>query len=196
MLSIPARTLVYRQGDRNSRIYRIEAGLIRLSQVQPDGRDVVIDVLGEGDVFGNLALASGFVADESAHALTDTELAALPLTELKRGKPEMQKQLMKAIAVRHERSRARLMSFVVDKVETRLIRVLLDLARRFDTRCAHGYTLEVKLTQQELADIVGATRQVVSSLLNELKRQGALDYTAEQVCLHDEALLPLLLSAK
>jgi len=186
---------VYRQGDRNSRICRIESGLIRLSQVQPDGRDIVIDVLGARDVFGNLTLASGFVADESAFTLTDARLATLSLAEVRRGEPEAQRQLMKAIAVRHERTRARLTSFVVDNVKTRLIRVLLDLARRFNSRCAHGYSLEVKLTQQELADIVGATRQVVSGMLNELKRQGALDYTAEQICLRDQALHPLLRTA-
>ena len=52
----------------------------------------------------------------------------------------------------------------------------------------HGYTLEIHLTQQEMADLVGASRSVVSTILNDFRNRGMLDYTRDQICINDAAL--------
>ncbi|WP_244073696.1 helix-turn-helix domain-containing protein [Nitrosomonas sp. PY1] len=57
----------------------------------------------------------------------------------------------------------------------------------FGIRCTHGYTLEIHLTQQEVADLVGASRSVVSTILNDFRNRGM--YTRDQICINDAALI-------
>jgi CRP-like cAMP-binding protein len=66
--------------------------------------------------------------------------------------------------------------------------MLVELAGTFGAQCPHGFSLEIRLTQQDIADFVGASRQVVSSILSDLRRRGLLDYTRDMICINDSAL--------
>lgn len=74
--------------------------------------------------------------------------------------------------------------------------MLFELTQLFGTRCLHGYALEIFLTQQELADLVGASRSVVSTIMNNFRDQGVLNYTREQICINDPALISIELSSE
>ena len=63
--------------------------------------------------------------------------------------------------------------------------MLTELAKMFGIRCTHGHALEIHLTQQDLADLVGASRPVVSTIMNELRNRGKLDYTRDLICVKD-----------
>ncbi len=76
----------------------------------------------------------------------------------------------------------RLERFAFKRVETRLAEVFHELSSGFATRCTHGFGEHLRLSQQELADLVGASRPVVSTILNRLKEQGVLNYNREYVC--------------
>jgi CRP-like cAMP-binding protein len=97
-------------------------------------------------------------------------------------------RLIQALMRRESRLKDRLVSQVSETVEQRVIRTLCDLASQFNVPCTHGYSLEILLTQQELADIVCASRPVVSQVLNKFKEQNLLDYTARQLCVRPELL--------
>ena len=72
-----------------------------------------------------------------------------------------------------------------------MLGTLKELSEVFGVRCLHGYALEIRLTQQDLADLVGASRSVVSTVMNELRRRGMLDYTRDLICINDVALSDL-----
>ena len=90
---------------------------------------------------------------------------------------------------RQQQIERKLRTILTQPVDQRVIATLLDLAQLFGTRCKHGYSLEIFLTQQELADLVGASRSVVSTIMNEFRNRGLLDYTREQICINDAALI-------
>lgn len=73
----------------------------------------------------------------------------------------------------------------------RVIVTLLELVEMFGIGCTHGYALEIHLTQQEVADLVGASRSVVSTILNDFRNRGMLGYTRDQICINDAALSAL-----
>ncbi|MEW6681634.1 MAG: helix-turn-helix domain-containing protein [Nitrospirota bacterium] len=76
----------------------------------------------------------------------------------------------------------RLESFAFKRTEARLAQTFRDLSGGFATRCIHGFGQHLRLTQQELADLVGASRPVVSTILNKLRNKGVLAYNREYVC--------------
>jgi CRP/FNR family transcriptional regulator, cyclic AMP receptor protein len=82
----------------------------------------------------------------------------------------------------------RLLRALTQPAEWRLIETLVELAGTFGARCPHGFSLEIRLTQQDIADFIGASRQVVSSILSNLRRRGLLDYTRDMICINDSAL--------
>jgi CRP-like cAMP-binding protein len=76
----------------------------------------------------------------------------------------------------------RLESFAFKRTEARLAQTFRELSGGFATRCDHGFGQHLRLTQQELADLVGASRPVVSTILNKLRDKGVLGYNREYVC--------------
>jgi CRP/FNR family cyclic AMP-dependent transcriptional regulator len=82
----------------------------------------------------------------------------------------------------------RVLRAMTQSVERRVIETLVELAGTFGARCPHGFSLEIRFTQQDIADFVGASRQVVSSILSDLRRRGFLDYTRDMICINDSAL--------
>jgi CRP/FNR family transcriptional regulator, cyclic AMP receptor protein len=86
------------------------------------------------------------------------------------------------------RFQRRLLRATTQSVEWRVIETLVELAGTFGAQCPHGFSLEIRLTQQDIADFVGASRQVVSSILSDLRKRGLLDYTRDMICINDSAL--------
>ncbi len=179
------RGLIYRQGDRCRKTFFIDSGLVRLSRIYANGREIVIDIVGVGEVVGNLTEREVWTATEEARAFGPcTVMVMAPPTAVDAMSPELVQALMR----RADKLKERLVSHLVESVERRLTRTLHDLALDFGVHCPHGFSLEILLTQQDLADIVGASRPVVSIALNRMKERGLLNYTAQRVCVHAEAI--------
>ena len=82
----------------------------------------------------------------------------------------------------------RVLRAMTQSVDRRVIETLVELAGSFGARCPHGFSLEIRLTQQDIADLVGASRPVVSSILSGLRKRGLLNYTRDMICVNDSAL--------
>jgi CRP/FNR family cyclic AMP-dependent transcriptional regulator len=178
------RAMLYDQGSTVGQTMLIDTGLVCLRHALADGREIVIDLLGAGDVLGNLTPQRVWLATEQAQALGPVHVTRLPAQST----PETLVQINHALIAREARLKQRLISQVSEPVETRLIKLLRCLAQQFNTRCTHGYSLEILLTQQEIADMVCASRPVVSQALNRFKQNNWLDYTAQKICLNESAL--------
>lgn len=76
------------------------------------------------------------------------------------------------------KSERKLRTVLTQPVESRVITTLLELSEIFGIECTRGYALKIHLTQQEVADLVGASRSVVGTILNDFRSRGMLDYTA------------------
>jgi CRP/FNR family cyclic AMP-dependent transcriptional regulator len=86
------------------------------------------------------------------------------------------------------RMERKLISILTKTVEARLVETLCDLAMTFGAPCPHGYSLEIRLTQQDIADLVHASRPMVAKVMNALRRRGALDYKRDMICVNHAAL--------
>ena len=102
---------------------------------------------------------------------------------------ELAWHVFEEIYARKQKVERKLRTVLTQPVEIRVIATLLELAEVFGIKCTHGYALEIHLTQQEVADLVGASRSVVSTILNDFRSRGMLDYTREQICINDAAFI-------
>ena len=191
-MNVPKKTFLYRQGDRCSDLFWIKNGIVKLSHLTEQGNEITIDLLKRGDVIGcfqNNSLSQEM--EETAQALGEVNYYRIAYSDFKAmmsHQAELAWYVIEDMYARKQRVERKLRTILTQPVEMRVIRTLLELAGMFGIRCTHGYNLEIHLTQQEVADLVGASRSVVSTVLNDFRNRGMLDYTRDQICINDAAL--------
>jgi CRP/FNR family transcriptional regulator, cyclic AMP receptor protein len=145
-------------------------------------------VLGPGEMFGELSLFDPRPRTSSAVAVTDTRLAALAHDELRdwlTGRPDVSLHLLRALAQRLRRANDVMADLVFTDVPGRVAKALLDLADRFGEQTAEGLQVHHDLTQEELAQLVGASRETVNKALADFAARGWLTLSAKSVLIID-----------
>jgi CRP/FNR family transcriptional regulator, cyclic AMP receptor protein len=184
--SVRQGSAIYYQGKRCDDLFCILEGQIRLARVNREGREVTTALMTIGEFFGPALGAQGArQALETATArgsVTVWRVAAKEFHQLLLNRPVLGLRMVEALTQRQRHTERRLECFVFKRAEARLAETLRELSGAFEPRCEHGFGTHIRLTQQELADLVGATRPVVSTILNRLRKQGVLGYSREYLC--------------
>jgi CRP/FNR family transcriptional regulator, cyclic AMP receptor protein len=174
---------LFDEGDDGDRLYVILDGKIKLTRTAPDGRENLLSVLGPGEMFGELSLFDPRPRTASAVAVTDSKLAGLGHDYLRHwltGRPDVAMHLLQALAQRLRRA---------NDVPGRVAKALLDLADRFGEQEEEGLQVHHDLTQEELAQLVGASRETVNKALADFAARGWLQLSAKSVLILDSERL-------
>lgn len=179
---------LFNEGDEGDSLYVVLDGKIKLTRAAPDGRENLLSVLGPGDMFGELSLFDPGPRTSTASAVTDATLASLRedallpwLTEHPQGSTHM----MRALVQRLRRANDVIADLVFTDVPGRVAKNLLDLAERFGTQEPDGLHVHHDLTQEELAQLVGASRETVNKALADFAARGWLQISARSVLIMD-----------
>ena len=168
--SVRAGKAVFRQDDPGSSLYVIESGVVKVQRTSPEGKEVILTILGPGDFFGELALLDGEPRSADAVAKEDTALLVLErddfLAFLDKS-PEVATKLLAALSRRLRRTDQLVQDAAFLDVPARLARALLQLSE--SPEAATG------LTQSELAAMVGASRESVNRWLQFYRRRGLIE---------------------
>jgi CRP/FNR family transcriptional regulator, cyclic AMP receptor protein len=179
---------LFAEGDEGDRLYVVLEGKIKLTRAAPDGRENLLSVVGPGEMFGELSLFDPRPRTASASAITDARLAALAHDKLLiwlTGRPEVALHLLRALAQRLRRANDVMADLVFTDVPGRVAKQLLDLADRFGERQDDGLHVNHDLTQEELAQLVGASRETVNKALADFVTRGWIQLSARSVVLLD-----------
>jgi CRP/FNR family cyclic AMP-dependent transcriptional regulator len=184
IVAIRHRGTIYRQGDPGRTVFCVLTGQVTVARTNSDGATLTTAALGAGDFFGP-ALSGAQAAEDTARAKGAATIWRAPLDEWRRlllQHPAVAWDFVSLLALRQRQMERRLESFAFKRTRARLAETFRELSGGFATRCEHGFGQHLRLTQQELADLVGASRPVVSTILNELRDEGVLGYNREYVC--------------
>ncbi len=180
---------IYSQGQACPYLFCVLDGQIKLARVSSDGGSFTTALLAGGGVFGPaLSGFADFEAQDTATARGAALLWQTPAAEFARllsRQPQLGLRLIEMLGRRQRQLERRLACLALKRTEARLAETLSELSGNFETRCEHGFGQHLRITQQELADLVGASRPVVSGILNRLRRQGVLGYSREYLCVRD-----------
>jgi CRP/FNR family cyclic AMP-dependent transcriptional regulator len=180
--------VLFTEGEPGDRLYIVTAGKIKLGRTSADGRENLLAVLGPGEMFGELSLFDPGPRTATATAVTDSRVLGLSHDDLQpwlRSRPEVAVPLLKALAKRLRRTNENLADLVFSDVPGRVAKALLDLARRFGVQGDDGLHVTHDLTQEELAQLVGASRETVNKALAEFQQRGWIRHEARAVVLLD-----------
>ncbi len=178
--NVPRNTVLIRQGDAPEALYMIISGRARVSITGEDGKELVLDSLGPGEYFGELALIDGEPRSATVTTASDATVGVISRGEFEAclaDTPEIAIGLLRGLSHRVRELDEQLRDFALLDVRGRLLRVLQKLARDGDGRRTEP------VTQQELANMVGASREMVSRVLNHLKSDGVIAVQGKAIVL-------------
>ena len=179
---------LFAEGDEGDRLYVVLDGKIKLTRAAPDGRENLLSVVGPGEMFGELSLFDPGPRNATATAVADTHLIGLgneDLTTWLTGRPDVARHLLRALARRLRRTNDYLADLVFSDVPGRVAKALLDLSERFGQPTEDGLRVAHDLTQEELAQLVGASRETVNKALADFASRSWLRLEARAVVLLD-----------
>jgi CRP-like cAMP-binding protein len=195
--SVTRGEVLFREGETGDRVFVILAGKVKIGRAASDGRENLLMVMGPGDLFGELSLFDPGPRTASATAVTDASLVSLEHTALRpwlATRPEAASLLLRVLAQRLRRTNDSMADMVFTDVPGRVAKALLDLAERFGEPAqpgneAAGVRVEHGLTQEELAQLVGASRETVNKALADFATRGWLRLDSRAVVLLDRERL-------
>jgi CRP/FNR family transcriptional regulator, cyclic AMP receptor protein len=167
---------IFRQGDPGAALCIVESGRVKIALGSAEGKEFVLELMGPGDVFGELALLDGQARSADAVAAEETTLLLLPREAFLRAveaHPRVALELLKALTGRLRRDAAVIQDAAFLDVPTRIARALLRLAEAPEEGGDDAMT-PAWVTQTELARLVGATRESVNKWLGSYERQGLI----------------------
>jgi CRP/FNR family transcriptional regulator, cyclic AMP receptor protein len=174
--SFPRGVRVFHEGDNSDACYIVRTGDLRVTREHSDGRAIALATLSEGDIFGELAMLDGGARSASVETLADSELLALPAGDMRRlltGHPDIAVKLIVALVRRVRETNERVARQSFQTVPSRVAGVLAQLiAEEAIPEDRAGIT--VRMTQADLAQLAGTSRESVSRFLATLERAGVV----------------------
>lgn len=188
MRRFPKGSPVYLPSDTNSSVFLLAEGRVKLCSVTPDGKQAILAFIEPGELFGELALFDDAESDEYAETMAKSTLVMLPrdaVEELMSESPGLVFSVTKLMGLRRRRIERRLKSLLFRSNRDRLVHLLLDLTNQYGHQAAEGIQLRIPLSHQDLASIIGATRETVTTLLGELQLAGYIKVARQKLLIRN-----------
>ena len=179
-VTIPRHANVYTCGDRDELVYFIESGQIKMLLLSPEGRECLLAIHGSGDIFGELCLA-GLARHESATAMTETNLKRIPCSQFfaRLSRDSLFEGFVRYLAVRVADQQQVIANLVTADSEQRLGQTLLQLARTMGKKDPRSIRIELRISHEELSEMVGTTRPRISFFMQRFRNLGLIETNSD-----------------
>lgn len=187
-----ARQVVYLPGDRAQGIHFIANGRVKISKVTHDGKELTLAYRTSGDFFGEACLLEGGPREEMAEAMESTttvEIERLAFDRILASQVGVSYLFVRSLISRWRGLEAKVEQLVFKDVGAKLAELLLKLASEHGVEHRRGLVLSIKITHQEMANLIGSTRETVSLTLSQFKRKGLLVTEGRKIILTDREAL-------
>lgn len=184
--------LVYLPTESSDSVFLLLSGRIKLYHITSEGKQALLALIEPGELFGELAILGGGEREEYAEAMLKSTILRIPgpiIQELMQQHATVSLGVTKLMGLRRQRVEQRLKSLLFRSNRDRLTHLLLDLAEKYGRFTPEGVLIDIKLSHQELASIIGSTRETVTVLLGELQDERCIDIQKRHIILRKAQLL-------
>ncbi len=187
-VDFPRGHTVFNEGEPGDRLYIILSGKVKIGRKSIDGRENLLTIMGPSDMFGELSIFDPGPRTSSATAVTEVRAVSMDRAALKEWinrRPDIAEQLLRVLARRLRRTNNNLADLIFTDVPGRVAKALLQLAQRFGTQENGALRVTHDLTQEEIAQLVGASRETVNKALADFAQRGWLRLEGKSVLISD-----------
>jgi CRP-like cAMP-binding protein len=186
---IPRRQVIYLPGDPGDRVFFINGGRVKCSKVTRDGKELTLAYRGAGNLFGELCIIDGTPRDEMAEAMKNAIITEVPrelFVDLLMSDAQLCFNFACIVGERRRQIETKLEHLVFRDVQAKLAALLLELGDEYGVDSEDGTQIGLKITHQEMANLIGSTRETISLTLAQFKKKGLLDLNGRTVVLKDQ----------
>ena len=176
--TVEAGATFFHEGDAAVAFFVLETGSVKLTQLTPEGHQIVVRLLGPGDAFGGVAAFGGASYPVTAEAVTDASALEWPgdvMAGLMERYPRLALNAVKFVAERLHELQVRYRQLATEKVERRVARALLRLVQQAGRRVETGVLIDLPLSRDDIAQMTGTTLYTVSRIISRFEADGLLE---------------------
>ena len=188
MEEVKKRQPLYLPGDPSSNVYLLKKGRVKIANTASSGKEVTFDILDPGEIFGELDVLEDAPRSTSAETLDDALICVIPRKDFDQYlamHPTVMFKLTKLIGLRLKKIQSRVEDLVFRDVPARLAHLLVELSKTEGVAEKQGIRLKVKLTHQEMANLIGCSRETVSSTLGQFRDEGLIQLDGRTMTILD-----------
>lgn len=195
--SYKKRETIFQEGEPPDWFYIVSDGKVKITRLSNEGKEVILEVISEGDIFGAVAVLKNFPYPANAVAMEDTKVLKISRKNIM-GLIDRFPNLIYCIALqlgdRMKSSHESLKNIALERVEARIAALLLKLAGRVGVETKDGLLIDMRLTKQDVADMVGTTVETSIRTFSKFKKQGLLADMDGKIVIKDRDRLAMLSS--
>jgi len=176
--NFPANSPVYLPAEKADYVFLLAKGLVKVSHLTADGKESILTFVEPGELFGELAIFDGQPRDELVKAMQPSTVVMIPTEQMHRlmsQRADVALGITKLVGLRCQRIERRLKNLLFLPNRHRLVHLLLELADQYGFATDDGIRLRIKLSHQDLANLIGSTRETVTVVLGQLKAEGSVN---------------------
>ena len=181
-------TVVYSPNQPGESVMVLAAGRVKIKDLTPDGRETILAFIEEGELFGELALLDGQPRQEYAEAVEASQVLVIPredIAALMASRPDISLSITKLIGLRRRRIETRLRNLLFLPSRERMVHILLELAASHGDRTGDRVELRIPLSHQDLASLIGVSRETATLTLGHLQTDGLIEISRRRVVIRD-----------
>jgi len=196
-IKIPKHANVYSFGEQDEMVYFIESGQVKLLMLSSEGKECMLAIHASGDVFGELCLSRIAGRLETATAMEDTVLKKIPCAQFleQLARDSLMEGFVKYLAVRVADQQAVIANLVTVDSEQRLGKTLLQLARQLGKKGPRSTRIELKISHEELSNMIGTTRPRISVFMQRFRNLDLIELSEEHYLVIKEDKLAAYLAS-
>jgi CRP-like cAMP-binding protein len=195
---VPRGTLIFARGDEGSSMMAVLVGRVRISAVSSEGKEVTLNVIGTGEIFGEIALLDGQARSADATAVEETVLMVVERKQFLPflvSSPMLVERMLVVLCDRLRRTSLVLEEIALFDLPERLARLLVKLSSDYGRPAVGGGTrIDLKLSQRDLATLVASSRETVNKQLRGWREKGLVDQVAGYLVVRDASALERLVA--
>jgi len=180
--------VIFSEGDSSDWLYIVTKGKVKITKLSQSGRELILEIISPMDFFGGVAVMRGFPYPANAVAMEDTEVLKISRTNLMRildRFPNLMYCLAMNIGDRIKGSHEALKNIAVEKVESRIASLLIKLADKTGAKTDGAVVIDMKLTKQDIAEMVGTTVETSIRTMSKFKKLGIITEKGGKIIIRD-----------
>jgi CRP/FNR family transcriptional regulator, cyclic AMP receptor protein len=185
---IRRRQVIYLPGDPGQSVFFVNGGRVKISKVTRDGKELTLAYRGPGEIFGELCMLEGGPREEMAEAMENAMITELTRDEFEKMVQQngmLGYRLTKAMLQRRREVENKVEQLLFKDVNAKLAELLLRLGNEYGVQSGRGTLVALKITHQEMANLIGSTRETVSLTLSMFEKKGLIQTDGRKVIISD-----------
>lgn len=180
--------VIFVEGEPGDALYFVRKGVVKLTKTMEDGREQILHYVKEGEIFAEVLLFDNGPFPATAQVAEDAEIGIIhnqSIENFLRQHPHLTLQILKVMSKRLRHAQAQIQNLALNNALGRLINTLLKLAQEYGEKTPEGLKINLALGQQDLANMIGSSRETVTRFLSELKKQQIIKINRQSITILD-----------